>query len=328
MEPSPHDALFRYTWARPLQASGVLSGLLPRRLRAAMAWPSTMRWPDSHVDRRLRRHQADLIFRVRSRDGDRHAFFLVEHKVGPEPFVALQLRRYQLRIHEACRAERPRARTLPLVVTVLVSHGRDFGWPLEVEALVDPRWPGAAGRRPRGCVFHLDLARISERRLLAMRWPPLAKLTLLFLQFVPRRAGGEVAAALQRWAVPLRALGRTPTFRDDLEALSSYILETTTMQAEQLDQALGCLFGKAKRGTMITTGERIRRQARKAGRQEGRQQGRHEALAEVLRKLLRERFGRLDRATTTRIRKASAEELDRWTLAVLSARSLQELFAA
>ena len=70
------------------------------------------------------------------------------------------------------------------------------------------------------------------------------------------------------------------------------------------------------------------RKIRNEGRAEGRAEGRREGEAEVLLRLLRLRFGPLPAAVTERITAADAETLLRWSERVLSAPTLDAVFAA
>jgi len=63
-------------------------------------------------------------------------------------------------------------------------------------------------------------------------------------------------------------------------------------------------------------------------RAEGRQEGRQEGEAEMLLRLLQLRFGPLPVAVTARVTAADAETLLRWSERVLSAPTLDAVFAA
>ena len=66
---------------------------------------------------------------------------------------------------------------------------------------------------------------------------------------------------------------------------------------------------------------------REAGRAEGREAGRREGEAEMLLRLLRMRFGPLPAEFTTRVTTADPETLLRWSECVLSAPTLEAVFA-
>ncbi|MBF0296353.1 MAG: DUF4351 domain-containing protein, partial [Magnetococcales bacterium] len=63
------------------------------------------------------------------------------------------------------------------------------------------------------------------------------------------------------------------------------------------------------------------------GRQEGRQEGRREGEINLLTRQLQCRFGPLPDWASARIAEADSSLLDRWSLAILAAASLEELLA-
>ncbi|MEZ4438912.1 MAG: DUF4351 domain-containing protein [Polyangiaceae bacterium] len=74
--------------------------------------------------------------------------------------------------------------------------------------------------------------------------------------------------------------------------------------------------------------EQVRKQALRQGRAEGREEGRAEGRAELLIALLRSRFGVLSAEHEASLRAATAEQLDRWAVRVLTVASVDELFAS
>jgi predicted transposase YdaD len=70
------------------------------------------------------------------------------------------------------------------------------------------------------------------------------------------------------------------------------------------------------------------RRIREEGHQEGRQEGRREGEAEMLLRLLRIRFGALPADTEAHVQAADPETLLRWSERVLTAATLDEVFAA
>jgi hypothetical protein len=78
---------------------------------------------------------------------------------------------------------------------------------------------------------------------------------------------------------------------------------------------------------MQSTGEKIAQEARQQGRAEGRAEGHLEGRAEILLRLLHARFGSVPIEAERRVRTATAAELDRWAIAVLTAPSLDDVFA-
>ena len=78
--------------------------------------------------------------------------------------------------------------------------------------------------------------------------------------------------------------------------------------------------------------EKFREEGREAGREEGRREGfsagRNEGQAELLLRLLHARFGDAVAGHVDRVRTATAADLAIWAERVLSAETLDEVFAA
>ncbi len=74
----------------------------------------------------------------------------------------------------------------------------------------------------------------------------------------------------------------------------------------------------------MTAAQRLREE----GRQEGRLEGREQASRAILLRLVQRRFGpTLDPQLEQRLRSASLEQVEAWSLRVFTAASLAELFA-
>jgi len=76
--------------------------------------------------------------------------------------------------------------------------------------------------------------------------------------------------------------------------------------------------------TYITTPERV---GLRRGRLEGRLEGRIEGQADLLLRQLARRFGEVPEAVTERVRSATAEQLETWSLNFVDAVTLDEVFA-
>ena len=83
-------------------------------------------------------------------------------------------------------------------------------------------------------------------------------------------------------------------------------------------------YEKAQQMPYITSVERIGIQK---GLEEGLSQGIRLGEASILQRLIELKFGTLDDATSQRIQSASQEDLERWSERILTAASLEELFA-
>lgn len=93
--------------------------------------------------------------------------------------------------------------------------------------------------------------------------------------------------------------------------------------------------GKPAEETVMTCAERIRQQAVAEGREVwrneglrlGLKQGLQQGQIELLRNLLEHRFGPLPEAQRQRLTEGSTHDFERWSRALLDARTLADVFA-
>jgi hypothetical protein len=145
----------------------------------------------------------------------------------------------------------------------------------------------------------------------------------------PRRSGAEAEAALRRWADLLAAVHADDP-GEDCDAISWYLLYVTGLTTERSARLFAELLGAEAEEIPMSTGYRIEREARRKGREEGREEGRaegREEARELLLRQLRARFGPLTDAIDQRVRGGSSADLQGWAVAVLTARTLDEVFA-
>jgi hypothetical protein len=113
------------------------------------------------------------------------------------------------------------------------------------------------------------------------------------------------------------ALREEPNMSTYVNTLESYF----TQQGRQLGLQEGELIG-LQQGKQIglQEGERI-------GLQQGKQIGTHQGAERVLRSLLERRFGSLPSWASAKLEAASAETIEHWSLQLLDAHSLDDVFA-
>src|SRR5262249_58782808 len=91
---SPHEALFRHTFAVPVHAAGLLRAVLPAALAAAIDWSTLQPCPTAMAGADLRRRAADLLHAARFTGSDAVVGFLLEHKSSREADTGEQLLDY------------------------------------------------------------------------------------------------------------------------------------------------------------------------------------------------------------------------------------------
>ena len=104
-----------------------------------------------------------------------------------------------------------------------------------------------------------------------------------------------------------------------LRTVFLYISQDTDLPEEEVRNFLTIEIGPESEDLLKTTYDRLVERGRAEGRAEGR--------AAMLLKLLETRFGVLPADVTERVRTASVEQLDLWAVTVLTATSLEGVFA-
>jgi hypothetical protein len=98
---------------------------------------------------------------------------------------------------------------------------------------------------------------------------------------------------------------------------------------EALQALLEREIGPETKDIIVTPGQQLIEQGRQQGLEQGLEQGRQQAIQALLLRQLRLRFGdAVDSHVEQRVATASAEELETWSMRVLSAATLAELFAS
>ncbi|HEX7836538.1 MAG TPA: Rpn family recombination-promoting nuclease/putative transposase [Kofleriaceae bacterium] len=339
MIPNPHDLIFKAVFGQPEHARGALCAILPAVLAEAMDWSTLMLQPGSFVDAALSHQHTDLLYAARWRGGDEALVYLLfEHQSKPptEGLMAERLLSYQVRIWERWRADHPKAKTLPMILPIVMYHGASpWPEPRSFDALLSV----PAGLRPAvepylvrfEYVLH-DLSTISddELRAGAMR-TALAKLVMMC--FKHARTGASFLPILGRWMDVAHEVIRAPHGLEALAQVMRYILEVNEhVEPEELQGLVERDLGPEAKDAIMTAGQRLIEQGRQQGIQQGIEQGMQQGIQQgiqgVLLRLLRQRFGdAVNAQVEQRIATASREQVEAWTGRVLSAATLAETIA-
>ena len=119
-----HDALVRRTLGDPAAARAWLQARLPEDVAQHLDFATLQHVPGSFVDEALKRSETDVLFEARHETGQPvYVYVLVEHQSTVDFWLRLRLLRYQVRIWERERTQRPRARTVSPIVSVVLHHG-------------------------------------------------------------------------------------------------------------------------------------------------------------------------------------------------------------
>lgn len=267
------------------------------------------------IDAQLLGSVADRLFRLRLRSGGSvFVYCLVEHKSAPEPRIALQLLRYQVRIWEQADREIVEPGSLPPIIPMVLYHG-EAPWtvPRSFSALVEPL-PAFGVRLLDFEVIAIDLGSIPDARLSG---DPTLYAGFLELKYAKRKDGQR--AMLRAILV---ALKRAPWL---VEPGLTYILEAYDV----IDRAF--LLGEVREAMPEHEKELMSIAAREwqaEWRAEGKAEGKVEGRREVLLRVLGRRFGRVPESIRARVFAGGVPDLDAWLDRAIEAVTLDGVFGS
>ncbi len=322
---NPHDALFRATFGDPQHARALLRSALPAWLAAAIDWPTLRVLDASFVDPELADHRGDLLFGVDAFGWMLYLYVVVEHRSTDERFLTLDMLRYVVRILERHREAHPGETKLPPVIPLVVHHGdRPMRAARSLQDLVElescpPAWRDSLlAAQPGLRIFVDDLASQSEAALRGRALTATGLLSLFCLQFVRGKGEDDALAALARVTGLIREVLDAGNGQDAVLRLLSWLRMVTPLDNERLRPILR-LAGPDAEELMISGAEKLRA--------EGRAEGRAEERRSFVQKLVTRRFGPLPPPKEARLLAASPDELERFALRLLEAKSLDDVFA-
>lgn len=328
---SSHDALFRYTFAQPEHAVGLLRSVLPAVVVAGIDWRTLQPLPGTQVDEHLRRQQSDLAFSVQ-RDGcDTLVYVLVEHKRKPDRWAIFQLLGYVMGLWRDLRRASNGRRLLPRVVPVLlVQSGAQYVPTSLAEILeaydLEAEGPVAIGsleldmHQPQFDPFVACLDEWSEEHRRSLAITLLAKVTIEALVSLPAADAALLRHVFGGWRDTLRRLLGTRTGPDALRALWSYTIAVVDMPVQTLIEIAEETMDPLVQRKFKPPSEQLRDQGIAKGLAQGEVVGRRDLLQRQLTK----RFGELPDHAMQWLHAASREQLDALGDRLLDAASLAE----
>jgi predicted transposase/invertase (TIGR01784 family) len=272
MLPTPHDGIFKAVFGQPEHARGMLRAILPPILAEALDWQTLTLRPGSFVDAALTHQHTDLLYSATWREGSEALVYLLfEHQstLPTEGLMALRLLSYQDRIWERWRTDHPKAKTLPMIIPIVMYHGvTPWLEPRAFDALLDvppDLRPAVEPYLVRFMYVLHDLSKISDDDLRegAMS-TALAKLVAMC--FKHARTAPDFLQILGRWMNVVREVIAAPNGLEALAQVMRYILEVNEhVRPEALQALLEREIGPETKDTIVTAGQEIFEQGIKRG---------------------------------------------------------------
>jgi Putative transposase, YhgA-like len=323
----PHDGFFRLVFGSPVHARAAIRALLPE-LAARLNLNRLTVLNGTFVDTELSRRHSDVCLSTYLDDHEALIYVLLEHQSSPDPLMPWRMLRYVVRVWERHLTEHPNTTRLPLVVPVVVHQGeRAWSTPTELRDLIDidPVTAQTVEEYLPRFRFRLEDMGAADpahmRALLEARpFTPLGQISLFLLR--DARGNPDLDVALEGWLNVMNRARRAPDGTEMLPAAFQYIVLVSDTPVDRLRKVVARL-GPDVEEDFMTTADMLRAE----GRAEGEAKGRAEGRAETLTQLLTQKFGPLPDSAVAKLHAASTEQLEGWTGRVLSATTLDEVFA-
>ncbi len=284
----PHDKLFKAGFRDPANAAAFLKEQFPAGLAAVIAWEAMRLEPGTFVDSQFRESESDLLFAAPVSGTDCFLYLLFEHQRNKDPWIALRLLRYMVRIWEGFLKNNPQAGKLPAILpVVLAQNAESWQIPTRFADLLDlPSGDGLTGQVPDFLFRLIQLADIPFDKIVGT---PAGILTLRVLKAEreEKLLGNEV------WDESL--LARVP--REIFEMALLYIFSNANIDKKGFTRRVKTLKSGEIKDAAMTLAQQFRQEGREEGLEETmtlakkfRQEGRQVALQEDVIEVLSVRF--------------------------------------
>lgn len=280
---TPHDAVFKTFLRHPATARDFLEIYLPRPLREICNLQTLKLEGGSFIEENLRACYSDVLWSLKTRQGDGYIYVLIEHQSRPDAHMAFRLMRYAI----AAMQNHLDAghRQLPLVVPMLFYHGMDSPYPGSLCWFDEFASPGLAKQLYSAAFPLVDITVTPDDEILRHRRVAMLELVQ---KHIRQRDMMDIIDRLA--AILMTGL----TNDSQLKTLFNYILQCG--DAAQFSLFISEFASRVPqyKESLMTIAERLRQAGWQEGQQQGmiqgieqgQQQGRHEEALRIARTML------------------------------------------
>lgn len=267
---TPHDALFKTFLKYPETVRDFIEIHLPSRLRTLCDLTTLELKPASFIEENLRAYYSDVLWSMKTSEGDGYIYVVIEHQSSPDTHMAFRLMRYAI---AAMQSHLDAGHdTLLLVVPMLFYHGIDTPYPFSLCWLDEFDNPALAHQLYLSAFPLVDITVVPDDDIMQHRRVALLE---LMQKHIRRRD-------LMGLADKVASLLTTGTTNDSqLKALFNYLLiqHGHKPRFSRFMRKLAQQVPGYKESTMNIV-EKIRRAGQRKGLREGMQRGLEKGLAE------------------------------------------------
>ncbi len=272
---SPHDGVFRAYLENNEVAGSFIREYVSKEITRHMDFDTLEICKDTFIDKKLARYFSDVLYQIQYKGKPLLLYFLFEHKSVQERFISFQLLKYIVKIWEQYQKQHKEARYLPVIIPLVIYHGRKK-WSLEENFISLFEETGGLEHYVPDFKYDLyDFSHIPDEKI---KGAVLLRVILLTLKYAfdPRLEDklGEILKLFDQLSDKTQA-------SEYLEALLRYLFDTRDFTPEHIRETVTKAIKEG--GTIMTTyNERLRQE----GRQEGIQKERKDWQYNVLRNSL------------------------------------------
>lgn len=291
----PHDGLFKTFLTDPATARDFLAIHLPPALLQICDLDTLQLTSGSFIEEDLRTWFADVLYSLKTTNGEGYLYVLIEHQSSPDRHMAFRLMRYciaAMQRHLDAGHDR-----LPLVMPILFCHGRATPWPHTLNWLELFDDPAVAHQLYSQCFPVVDVGALADDEIMKHR--RMAMLELL-LKHIRIRDLAELKEPL------ISLLHEGFTTDKQRMALMNWMLQTGN--AAEPTALLGELAHRLPqyKEEFMTIAQKLEQMGREQGLQQGRLLGEREATRKIVHTMLQ---NDIDEVMVMKITGISEDEL-------------------
>ncbi|CAM4189627.1 Rpn family recombination-promoting nuclease/putative transposase [Serratia sp. arafor3] len=260
--PPLHDALFKQFLTHPDTARDFLEMHLPPVLLQACDLSTLKLESGSFIESDLRAYYSDVLYSLKTKQGDAYVYSLIEHQSSPDKHMAFRLLRYAIATMQ--RHLEAGHNQLPLVIPILFYHGQVTPYPYSMSWLEEFSEPELAKRLYTSHFPLVDVTVIPDDEIMQHR-------RMAILELLQKHVRLRDLAELQEQLVTLLLAGYTT--KEQLISLMNYMLQVgSTTKPETLIRELARRVPRHKE-ELMTIAEYLEQKGFKKGIEIGIEQG-------------------------------------------------------
>jgi hypothetical protein len=307
-----HDAPYKLLFSSPRMVAELIRGFVPDEWLAQFDATTLTPVPTNMINPRMQQLHGDMVWRFAAPDQNGEVFVHIEFQSQPRKDMPLRMMEYMANILKAWMrtTKPPPLAEWPPVLSIVIYTGK-------------PRWKGShllsenIRRMPHGWLRDSTEHRfvlVDIHRQKVVKIDKLENLVALVMQLELVRRTEDVAAVLAQLN---QKIPQQDPLREIIRDWAMAITGDSSSIAPLFDQFVNT------KGTDMSFKENVEAMFAERDRAAHAQ-----GQAEILARQINRRFGQVDEATQIKLSNAKPDMLQNWADAILTAKTLDEVFAA